>query len=161
MQTSWESDIAALLAELSSIQDEVLAILGKKRDLLLAADAEGLTEFAPAEEELIDRLRRCVERRGELLRHAKEEGKPSTSLRALSGSLPREKQAPLEKPLHDAAARARLLQHQSLTNWVVMQRTLIHLSQLLEIIATGGRPRPTYGGGEIAHSGGNLVDRAA
>jgi hypothetical protein len=28
---------------------------------------------------------------------------------------------------------------------VIAQRTLIHLSQLLEIIATGGRLQPTYG----------------
>ncbi|MCU0373434.1 MAG: hypothetical protein MUE56_09370, partial [Ignavibacteria bacterium] len=29
----------------------------------------------------------------------------------------------------------RLLQHQSLTNWVLAQRSMLHLSQLLEIIA--------------------------
>ena len=48
----------------------------------------------------------------------------------------------------------RLLQHHSLTNWVLVQRTLIHLSQVLEIIATGGRLKPTYGKDDSADSGG-------
>jgi hypothetical protein len=53
------------------------------------------------------------------------------------------------------------LQHQSLTNWVLVQRTLLHLSQLIEIIATGGRLKPTYGKGSDHQAGGALVDRAA
>ena len=60
----------------------------------------------------------------------------------------------------EAAGKSRLLQHQSLTNWVVVQRTLLHLSQLLEIIATGGRLRPTYGKESPAASGGALLDHA-
>ncbi len=63
--------------------------------------------------------------------------------------------------IRDARARARLLQHQSLTNWVFVQRTLIHLSQMLEIIATGGRLHPTYGKGDTADTSGNLVDQEA
>ena len=39
----------------------------------------------------------------------------------------------------------RLLQHQSLTNWVLAQKALLHVAQMLEIIATGGRLKPTYG----------------
>jgi hypothetical protein len=53
------------------------------------------------------------------------------------------------------------VQHHSLTNWVLVQRTLIHLSQMLEIIATGGRMKPTYGEGGRTDAGGSLVDQAA
>jgi hypothetical protein len=63
--------------------------------------------------------------------------------------------------MREAADRSRLLQHQSLTNWVLVQRTLLHLSQMIEIIATGGRPKPTYEKGPGSNSGGALVDRAA
>ncbi|MHC4407137.1 MAG: hypothetical protein ACYTG0_46590, partial [Planctomycetota bacterium] len=63
--------------------------------------------------------------------------------------------------VHEATGRARLLQHQSLTNWVVVQRTLIHLSQMLEIIATGGQKQPTYGKEELVEPHGALVDREA
>jgi hypothetical protein len=55
----------------------------------------------------------------------------------------------------------RLLQHQSLANWVLAQRVMLHLSQLLEIFATGGRLQPTYGRGEMPTSSGALVDREA
>ena len=57
--------------------------------------------------------------------------------------------------------RTRVLRHHSLTNWVLVQRTLIHLSQMLEIIATGGEMQPTYGKEESVHARGALVDRAA
>ena len=63
--------------------------------------------------------------------------------------------------MREATARMRLLQHHSLTNWVLVQRTLIHLSQMLEIIATGGRLKPTYGKDDSVNSGGFLVDQAA
>jgi hypothetical protein len=44
---------------------------------------------------------------------------------------------------------------------VLVQRSLLHLSQLIEIIATGGRPQPTYGNGPERQNCGSLVDRAA
>ncbi len=43
---------------------------------------------------------------------------------------------------------------------VAAQRTVLHLSQLLEIIATGGRAQPTYGKGRSADCGGALLDQA-
>jgi hypothetical protein len=43
----------------------------------------------------------------------------------------------------------RVLQHHSLANWVLAQRRLLHVAQSLEIIATGGRMRPTYGDTEL------------
>jgi hypothetical protein len=41
-----------------------------------------------------------------------------------------------------------------------VQRTVLHLSQMLEIIATGGRTQPTYGNSPRAHRGGSLIDQA-
>ena len=76
-----------------------------------------------------------------------------------------EKRAALGKQAKAASLRARLLQHESLTNWVLAQRTLLHLSQILEIVATGGVEKPTYAKGQTATSTGAatgaIVDRAA
>ena len=55
----------------------------------------------------------------------------------------------------------RILQHHSLANWVLAQRSLLHVSQLLEIIATGGRMQPTYGDSESVHARGSLVNHEA
>jgi flagellar biosynthesis/type III secretory pathway chaperone len=62
----------------------------------------------------------------------------------------------------ETSARVRLLQHECLTNWVVAQRSLLHYAQMLEILATGGHPDPTYKvSGPAAASGGMLVDQEA
>lgn len=161
MQATWESELATLLTDLSAVQDEVLAVINKKRELLLATDTEGLAALAPQEEELISRLQDCLRRREDLLARAKQQGLPSASIKALTKALPKDRRGGIDKQVKEAGARARLLKLQSFTNWVVIQRTLIHLSQLLEIIATGGRLKPTYGEEEPVNSTGSLVDRAA
>ena len=48
----------------------------------------------------------------------------------------------------------------SLAQWVAVQRTVLHLSQMLEIIATGGRSQPTYGMGVGSQRSGALMDQA-
>jgi hypothetical protein len=161
METSWESELATLLTDLLAVQDELLGTLTRKRQLLVNADSDGLTAIGRQEEQLIGRLQECLRRREALLARAAREGLPSASIRALSRALPRAGRGPLEDRVRLAGSRARLLKHHSFTNWVLAQRTLIHLSQMLEIIATGGRLQPTYGGGEPAAASGALVDRAA
>ena len=159
--TDWEAAIAGLLTELSGAQDELLELLTLKRNLLVTADAEGLAALAPREEQLIARLEAVQHTRTHLLAQAKAEGKRGDSIRSVAKSLDRRNRAALEPPLEQAAARARILQHQSLTNWVIVQRSLIHLAQMLEIIATGGRLQPTYGMGPAPTASGSLVDQAA
>jgi hypothetical protein len=161
METAWESELATLLNELLALQDELLAILARKRALLLATDAAGLAAIAPEEEQLIERLRQWGLCREQLLARAGQEGMPQDSLQSLTGALPRQQRTRLEGSVQLAASRVRLLRHQSLTNWVVVQRTLLHLAQMLEIIATGGQIQPTYGGREAPRASGALVDRAA
>ena len=157
----WEEDLADLLRELSSAQDELLAVLAEKRRYLASSDLEGMTALQPRETSLLRQLEQCHERRGRLLAAASENGAPAASLRALAASLPVERRGDLENQVKLAASRSRVLQHQGLTNWVIVQRTLLHLSQMLEIIATGGRSQPTYGKGEPPNNSGALVDQAA
>jgi len=161
METSWESELAQLLTDLLAVQDELLEFLTRKGKLLATADTEGLAALQPEEERLIGALQQCLQRRQELLSRAGREGLPSASIRALTQSLPRAERGPWQVQVEQAGSQARLLKHHSLTHWVVVQRTLIHLSQMLEIIATGGRLQPTYGEGEPVNASGALVDRAA
>lgn len=159
--TSWEADLAELLRELTNVQDELLALLSHKRSLLRDVDIAGITALEPREAELARQLEACLERRRELLDRAARAGQPSGSLRELAAAAPIAEQQALEQQLADAELRSRLLQHHSLTNWVVIQRTLLHLAQVLEIIATGGRLRPTYGETAREPAAGALVDREA
>ena len=161
METTWESDLANFLTDISDVQDESLNILGRKRELLVASDLEGLSALAEKEEKLINRLQQCLLRREELLQQAGREGLPSDSIQSLSAALPEGEKEGLSDRVRQATGRARLLQHHSLTNWVLVQRTLIHLSQMLEIIATGGRLEPTYDREQSPEPSGALVDKAA
>lgn len=161
MRTDWEHELTELLNGLSSAQTEMLEVLGEKRKHLVTNNIAGLAALQPREQDLLDRLQACHDRRRELLELAAGEGLPNESVRELASSLPQDRDGELETRIKDAASRARLVQHHSLTNWVLVQRTLIHLSQMLEIIATGGRLKPTYGKDGRTDTGGALVDQAA
>jgi len=161
MESQWDVELAEFLNELSATQEELLLVLGEKRQLLAKADVDGMKAMQPREQELAGRLQACHERRGSLLNRAAEQGRPADSIRSLAASLPHAQQTGLAVQVQHCSGRARLLAHHSLTNWVLVQRTLLHLSQLIEIIATGGRRKPTYGKGEDTNSTGALVDQAA
>ncbi len=160
MNDTWEADIAGLLNELADVQTSLLDVLGQKRQLIATGDHLALGAMASREQVLIDRLQACLEHRGKLLSQAESDGLPADSIQALSESLPAEPRNRVKASIAEATNRSRLLQHQSLTNWVLVQRSLLHLSQLIEIIATGGRLQPTYGNGLNRQPSGALVDRA-
>jgi hypothetical protein len=161
MNDNWETEIGELLGELADVQTALLGTLNDKRQHLAAGDQAALSAMAGREQELASRLQACHERRQELLARASADGLPSDSIESLSGELPAASRDRVQASIREAAGRTQLLQHQSLANWVLVQRSLLHLSQLIEIIATGGRPKPTYGIGSNRAASGALVDRAA
>jgi len=161
MDTRWDEEVAGLLTNLSTIQEGLLEVLSRKRELLLASDKEGLAAIAKREQQIISELEACGDRRKSLLQRAEQDGLPSDSLRSLTAAMPPKRGNPLSSKIRETAAQTRLLQHQSLVNWVLVQRTLVHLSQLIEIIATGGRSKPTYGKGGESDPSGSLIDQAA
>lgn len=161
MNDSYETEIGSLLAELADVQSGLLGVLNEKRQLLVAGDTNALTAIGAREQELASRLQSCHDRRQQLLARADIDGLPADSIQSLSQQLPTASRAQVQAGIRDAANRSHLLRHQCLTNWVVVQRSLLHLSQMIEIIATGGRPKPTYDKGSGSRAGGALVDRAA
>jgi hypothetical protein len=159
--SSLEAEMAMLLNDLLAGQGELMAVLNRKRNLLAAMDHEGLAAIADEEQRLLGVLQDCLARRQALLARAAAAGLPSGSIHALTQAMPSSKREPLNRQVAAASSRARLMHTQNLTNWIVIQRTLIHLSQLLEIVATGGRPQPTYGAIEPSHSHGALLNQEA
>ena len=157
---SWETELASLLKQLSTAQHELLSLLSVKRDLIVRRDHEGLASLVPREGELAAELQACQLRRQELLARADAEGLPANSIEELSAALPRSAASALKTPVAEARQRAELIRHECLAQWVAVQRTVLHLAQLLEIIATGGRSQPTYGKGRVVERGGALIDQA-
>lgn len=160
MNAAWETDLADYLQQLSCVQDELFELLSAKRRCLALGDAAGLDALHPRESEIVTKLDDCQQRRLDLLAAAESAGQSATTLRRLTGVLSLQRRHELRDGLTQAARRMRLLQHQSLANWVAVQRSLLHVAQLVEIVATGGRARPTYGKGEPASPGGSFVDQA-
>ncbi|RIK72895.1 MAG: hypothetical protein DCC67_18590 [Planctomycetota bacterium] len=156
----WQLELASLLERLSAAQRELLSLLATKRQLIVDRDHAALAQLAPREHALAAELQACLDERLQVLASAEEAGLPGNSLHELSAALPRSAAAALHQPIAEARARSQLIRHECLTQWVAVQRTLLHLSQMLEIIATGGRRQPTYAMGRTRESGGALMDQA-
>ena len=84
----WESELASLLNDLMSVQDELFAFLAEKRQLLVEMDVARLDELEPAGEQLMAATAKLPDRRGELLARAASESRPAAHLRTLAKSLP-------------------------------------------------------------------------
>ncbi len=158
---AWEEDLATLLEDLSQVQDELLDVLARKRQCMATGDTHGMIDLQPVEQMLGQRLQECHERRATLLTEASDQGLPGGSLGDLASALDRKGGGDLRREVKQTSARMRLLQHQSLANWVLAQKALLHVAQMLEIIATGGRLRPTYGKDTGHQARGALVDQEA
>ncbi|MGI9429747.1 MAG: flagellar export chaperone FlgN [Bythopirellula sp.] len=160
MDIPWESELAELLDRLAASQQNLLGLLAQKHELLLKRDHSGLAALAPQEQQLSADLQACHEQRQLLLERAADAGLPADSIRSLTQALAPEQTQALQGPLEESQQRSHLLRHQSLSQWVVIQRTVLHLSQMLEIIATGGQLQPTYGKDGSASTSGSLMDQA-
>ncbi len=161
-KSEWESGLGELLELLTETQEELLSILDTKRELLLADDNKGLQAVQEREQMLIERLQECQQKRSQLLEQAAAKGLPSNNIRSLVQALPKEEGQLLMATVETASSKARLLQHHCLSNWVMVQRTLLHLNQMLEIIATGSRKTSTYGSPESKKlRGGAFMDKSA
>jgi hypothetical protein len=157
----WETRIGGLLVQLSQTQAELLAHLDAKRQALLAGDMTWLNGSAERERELVQQLEALQMARQELLVDAGNAGLPNADVQVLAEQVVTVDRPQTLRAIKQARQQSRLLQHQSLTNWVAVQRTLLHLSQMIELIACGGEQRPTYDKrGHRTSSGGALVDQA-
>ncbi len=158
----WEAEILDLLDELSQVQDALFGVLSEKRACMARHDLEAMAAFNTREEEVRQRLENCHTRRQQLLRAARQRSLSSDSLQSLAKTGTAGSSVNLGKQVNDATSRLRLLQHESLTNWVIAQRSLLHYAQMLEILATGGQPDPTYKERTApVRRGGTLLDQEA
>ncbi len=160
VEINWEAEIAGLLGRLGATQEKLLQLFTRKRELLLQRDHQGLTALVTEETALVTELEACQEQRQALLVQAAAAGLPADSIASLADALPSEDDGTMSQSLAEATKRSHLLRHQSVAQWVVVQRTLLHLSHMLEIIATGGQLQPTYGTGKQTGTSGALMDQA-
>lgn len=161
MGQSWEQALTRLLDELLETQQEMLTILDQKRLAMVKRDLVKIRDLQPREEALCQRLQACQQQRDELLASARAAKLPATGLQELSRSVPLQEGAAVQEKLASASSRSNLLKHQSLTNWIIAQRNLLHITQLLEIVTSGRPSSPTYGKTAGHGVGGFVLDQDA
>ncbi len=157
---AWLHETQRFLEELLETQAELLALLRSKSRLLVEPDVERLQQVQAQEERLLRRLEGFHRRREQLLQAQAQGGDPPPTLQAALGQAPRAARHRLRPLLEQARHQSQLLRAESITHWVVVQRVLIHLAQLLELLATGGQGATTYDG-LSRQSRGALMDEAA
>lgn len=157
------AEIFSYLEELAAVQDEVLKLLAEKREAIASSQLDRLRQLNEQEEVVQQKMTAMHDRRATILANAGNDGLACENLEELVESVanqsPTDETADLTAEVREAKQRMRLLQHEALTNWVVEQTSLLHVSRLLEIIACGGRLQPTYGKGGSSSRRGTLVDR--
>ena len=160
-QLDFEQETAQFLQTLSDVQADLLNVLHRKREQMVANDLEAMQETMVSEQELVERLENLRDTRHNLLANAKGQGLPSDSLHSLARSFGDSESGELAQKAHNAKNTLLHIQNETLTNFVLAQQTVLHLSQLLQIIATGGRIKPTYEAENASSQGGTLVDQDA
>lgn len=136
----WAADVAALLEELSSVQDDLLAVLRLKREALVTGDLTALAELQGREQALAARLKACQGRRLEQLASARKAGLAVENLGKLAHAAKGALRGKFGREVKSASPPMQLLRNEAITNWVLAQKSLLLVSQQVEMIATGGRP---------------------
>jgi len=158
---SLEQQTAEFLRQVSDVQAELLQVLNQKRELMIANDLEGMQQAQDSEQVLLARLQDLQDSRQELLMNAGERGLPNNSVKSLARALEDPNDRSMTRQASEAGNAMRHIQNETLTNFVLAQQTVLHLSQLLQIIATGGKIKPTYEADNASNQGGTLVDHDA
>lgn len=162
MHSTLLAEINVVLTGLERTQGEIESLqAGKTAALKLVRPGE-LESLAVREEELSRRLRGVLLQRSQLLQRARSAGVPVSSLTQLAGAIGREDRAPLLERIQVAQAQSDRIRRQNWTHWIIAHRSYSHYTEILELIANGGQPAPTYTRGKPAPVvGGAILDASA
>ncbi|MDR1492431.1 MAG: flagellar protein FlgN [Planctomycetaceae bacterium] len=159
-----KKQLSDFLENLLTSQKETTALLERKRSLFAVNDIAAIEAMIPQERQAAETLQQRLAEREKLLQDAAAEGLPSESLETLAHAVVSESDDEFWRMFRTAQYQSQLLRQRNITNWVVAQRGLLHVSQMLDVIASRGQPRPTYArshGKSTGTVGGSLMDRKA
>ncbi|MDR1385872.1 MAG: flagellar protein FlgN [Planctomycetaceae bacterium] len=160
----WQHQLSKFLKSLLSAQQETITLLERKQSLFAANDLTAIETMIPQERQAAETLQQCLAERQKLLQDAAAEGLPSESVGMLARAVVPDQDEEFWRIFRTTQYQSSLLRQHNITNWVVTQRGLLHISQMLDIIAARGQPRPTYTRNHsknIGTTGGSLMDRKA
>ena len=156
-----KTDILDFLNQLIEAQTQTLAVLHKKQTLLVRPEKEAIASISAEEEQTLAKMQKILMRREELLTAARLQNVQGDSIEQLCDHFfPRNIE--VQKLLNEAKHRTQQIQLLAYTNWTMSRKSLIHVSQILELLETRGQGKTTYHTRSSADaSGGGFVDRVA
>jgi len=156
-----KTDLQHYLYQLLDVQTQMLAVLHKQQAILVRPTKETLASISVKEEEALAQMQGILNRREELLTSARLQNIHGDSIEQLCDYFfPHNIE--IQKLLNEARSRAQQIQLLAYTNWTLDRKSLIHVSQILELLQTRGQGKTTYQPQMTASaSGGYSVDRVA
>jgi len=156
-----KTDIQNFLHQLIETQSHVLTVLKKKQTILVKPEKEAIALVTAEEEEVLDKMQKIRQQQEELLTAARLQNVRGDSIEQLCGYFfPHN--TDIQKLLDEAKHRAHQISLLAYTNWTIARKSLIHVSQILELLETQGQGKTTYQPQTHTDtSRGGFVDRVA
>ena len=154
-----KTDLQNFLEQLVDTQNQMLAVLRKKQAILVKPEKEALALISAEEEKMLGKTQGILNWREELLTTARLQNINSVSIEQLCGHFfPHN--TDIQKLLDEVKHRTQQVRLLAYTNWTMSRKSMIHISQILELLETRGQGKTTYHPRPPA-DGGGLVDRVA
>ena len=154
-----KTDILNFLNQLIETQVQMLAVLHKKQAVLVRPEKEAMTSITAEEEKTVETMQAILQQREELLTAARLQNVQGDSIEQLCEHFfPRNIE--VHKLLDETRHRTHQIRLLAYTNWTMSRKSLIHVSQILELLDTQGLGKTTYRQ-RPSTDGGGFVDRVA
>lgn len=155
-----KTDIQDYLTQLIESQKQWLTTLHKKQAILVKPEKEAMALITVEEGKAVESMQSILKRREELLTSARLHNVRGDSIEQLCEHFfPRDLE--VQQLLNEARHRTQQIRFLNYTNWLISRKSLIHVSQILELLDKG-HGKTTYQpqtNGQSPRS--NFVDRVA
>ena len=160
MEKPMKTDLLDFLNQLIETQNQMLAVLHKQQALLVKPKKEVMASVYAEEETVREKMQQVLNRREELLTTARLQNISGDSIEQLCAHFfPHNIE--VQKMLDEAKHRTHQIRLLAYTNWTMSRKSMIHVSQILELLETRGQGKTTYHPRPADVSGGGFVDRVA
>jgi hypothetical protein len=158
-------DIEDLLVAIEETQAALAGVYRDKRAAIRQANGPGLDRLTTIEETLVADLQVHLRRREQILQQARQMGLPADSLSSVVRTLDEPLRERLIAQIEETRRVADANRRESWILWIVCKQSLRFFSDVIELIANGGRRAPIYLArpGAVAElsTGGSLLDAQA
>lgn len=150
-------EIRTYLTELISVQAELSNLNQSKFQALSEENTGQIQKLTLLESKQVNRLKEMTEEREQFLARANQAGISINSIREFISRLPETENEGLMELIEKSTQLTLHLRQQSWKQWVYIQRSHQHNSEILELIAHRGVKSPTYDENSPQGANGGVV----